>query len=109
ENFVICAGRFDFVDVAGVGELLAVRRNHIDIIPAEMEQRHIVIARRETAWCCRGACAKRLSIRLGGCHIRRYTDVSRHYKQMAALERSERAPMSIEQARKNFRFHFALL
>src|ERR1041385_5054378 len=34
ENFVVRAGRFDFVDVAGVGDFLAIRRNRIHVLPA---------------------------------------------------------------------------
>ena len=49
ENFVVRAGGFDFIDVAGVSQLLAVGRNRIHVLPAEMERRHIVIARREIA------------------------------------------------------------
>ena len=50
ENFVVRAGRFDFVDVARVSDLLAVGRNRIHVLPAEIERRHIVIARREISW-----------------------------------------------------------
>ena len=49
KDFVVRAGRFDFIDVAGVGEFLAVGRNRIHVLAAEIERRHVVIARREIA------------------------------------------------------------
>ena len=103
ENFVVRAGRFDFVDVARVRDLLAVRRNRIHVLTAEIKRRHIVIARREIS-CCSGGRAGRSPISRAR-HGRLYT----LHKQMAALEFGERAPMPIEQSRKDFRFHFALL
>ncbi len=62
ENFVVRAGRFDErrsgfgLDVAGVSELLTVGSNRIHVLAAEMEWRHIVIARREILWHRHPAC-----------------------------------------------------
>ena len=37
-------------DIFFARDLLAVGRNRIHVLPAEMEWRHVVIARREIAW-----------------------------------------------------------
>ena len=34
----------------GVSQLLAIGRDRIHVLPAEMERRHVVIARREISW-----------------------------------------------------------
>ena len=47
ENFVVRTGRFDFVHVARVSEFLAIGRNRVHILTAEIERRHIMIARRK--------------------------------------------------------------
>ena len=49
KDFVIRAGRFDFVDVAGVSQLLSVRRNRIHVLATKIKRGHIVIVRREIA------------------------------------------------------------
>src|SRR5205814_8920490 len=98
EDFVVRAGCFDFVDVAGVSELLAVRRNRIHVLPAEMKRRDIMIAGGEVSR-CRGGRAGR-SARHGRLYIL--------HKKMAALETGERVPMPIKQLCENFRFHLAL-
>src|SRR4030095_13757569 len=49
KNFVVRARRFDFIDVTGVRDLMAIRRNRIHVLAAEIERRHIVIARRQIA------------------------------------------------------------
>ena len=62
EDLVVRAGGFDFIDVAGVGQLLAVGRNGIHVLAAEVEGRDVVIARREIARpssVVRSACAQR--------------------------------------------------
>src|SRR5207245_8161385 len=112
-DFVVRAARFDFVDVARVSELLAVRRNRIHVLPAEMERRHVVITRREIAWLrsillwwqpcrlrARGRCRR---------HACLYSCVHADDEKMATLKFCERVPVSIEQSREDFRFHFALL
>src|SRR5205807_48495 len=119
ENFVVRAGRFEsgaglaVIDVASVSELLTVGRNRVHVLPAEMERRRIVIARREIArlrsvllwWqpCrlrARGRCRR---------HACLYSCVRADDEKMATLEFGERVPVSIEQSREDFRFHFALL
>src|SRR5512133_1274783 len=103
KNFVVRAGRFDFVDVARVSDFLAVGRNRIHVLATEIEWRHIVIAWSEISWCNGGSAGRSPIYRAR--HGRLYT----LHKQMAALEFGKRAPMPVKQAREDFRFHLALL
>src|SRR5262249_11689069 len=73
--------------------------NRVHILSAEIERWHIVITRREIAWC---SCGR------AGCSARHGRLYALH-KQMAALEFREGGPMAIKQSRKDFRFYFALL
>src|SRR5436190_9819412 len=94
KNFIVCARRFDLVDVAGVSDLLAIRRNRIHVLAAEIKGWHVVIARSEISWSSGGRARRSPISRARHRHGRLYT----LHKQMATLEFSERTPMPIKQA-----------
>src|SRR5262249_40003968 len=111
EDFVVRARGYDLVDVARIRDFLTVRRDRIHVLAAEIERRRIEITWREIARLYPRPCGPLFLLRRharDGPQARGYR-ICANNKQMAPLEFGERVPMPIKEARKNFRFHFALL